>query len=92
MNIGVGMTKSEYTEILAILGGITEQVNELKEKLDKREHIDSIVLSNQEAINGNGKPGLKAIRDKVIAWEGRLNTLSILVIGNIIMQVFGILK
>lgn len=82
------MTKSEYTEIIAAIGEIGEKVDNLKAKIDKREYLDGVVLDTQDLMNGNGKPGFKAIRDKVMSWESKFNTLSLLVAGDIIMQIY----
>lgn len=82
------MTKSEYTEIKVMFEGIRNKIDDMEAKLDRREHIDQIVLQNQEFINGNGKPGFKSIRDKVLGWEARFNTLIILFVGDVLLQLW----
>ena len=41
----------------------------------------------REMLEGNGKPGFKAIRDKVLSWENKFNALGLAVIIDIIVRV-----
>lgn len=40
-----------------------------------------------EGFTGNGKPGFFSIRDKVLAWEAKVNMISVAVIIDIIIRV-----
>ena len=86
--------KTGYEEVALLLGEIRDaqieiqkKVDALESTLDKREHIDKIVYENRLLLSGNGKPGFTAIRDKVMNWDGKFTALSLLVLGNIIVQI-----
>jgi hypothetical protein len=55
--------------------------------LAARQHIDEKVLHHEEAIKGNGKPGLFQIRDKVMSWEMKINALILAVAGDVIFRI-----
>jgi len=86
--------KTGYEEVAFLLNEIRDaqialkkQVNDLESTLDKREHIDKMVYENRLLLSGNGKPGFATIRDKVMNWDGKFTALSLLVLGNIIVQI-----
>ena len=70
---------------------IKKMINEIKEMLIARQHLDSLVLDHgkklDELENGNGKIGFKSVRDKVMAWEKTGSAIALLVAGDIIMRV-----
>jgi len=64
---------------------ILQQKNsEIKEA--QREHYFTDIDKLKETINGNGKPGFNAIRDKVLSWDTKLTGLSMLVLGDIVLR------
>ena len=66
---------------------ILQQKN-LEIKDAQREHYFTDIDKIKEAIDGNGKPGFNAIRDKVLSWDSKLTGLSMLVMGDIVFRVF----
>ena len=54
----------------------------------QREHYFTDLEKMKETIEGNGKPGFVAIRDKVLSWDSKLTSLSLLVLGDIVFRVF----
>ena len=41
----------------------------MQSEMDKRHYIDEQFLVLAHELSGNGKPGFKAIRDRVMEWE-----------------------
>jgi len=75
-----------------------DEYKELNEKLDiiilqqeikdaQHEHYFTDIDKLKETINGNGKPGFNAIRDRVLSWDAKLNSLFLLVMGDIVFRV-----
>jgi len=88
------MIENKNDEIMALLYEIKAtqktmetKLDDLESTLDKREHIDKIVMEHRLLLMGNGKPGYASIRDKVTSWEGKFTALSLLVVGSIITQI-----
>lgn len=51
-----------YLEIISrldALSKIQDDLSDIKARLDRREHLDKLIQDHQEAIKGNGKPGLE---------------------------------
>lgn len=53
-----------------------------------RAHLDGDIVEVKKLIEGNGKPGFNAIRDRVLSWDAKLTSLSMLVLGDIVFRVF----
>ena len=73
-------TKSKQDQILAEIG-------QIKSTLLKREHLDQDLVEMKKTFDGNGKPGFKDIRDKVMSWNNKINAVVIAVVIDIIIQV-----
>lgn len=75
---------------------IKNELAEIKNMLAKRQHIDeefhTLKQDYNAQMNGNGKPGLKSIRDKVLSWEGKINAIILLVLGDVVMRVWALLS
>lgn len=76
-----------YSEILKRLEDLSERVEAMQTELAARKHLDEMVLKDHEQIVGNGKPGFYQIRDKVLSWDNKINTIGLLVVGNILWQI-----
>lgn len=66
---------------------IQAKLNEISEMLARREHIDTDFQVLKKELEGNGKPGYKQIRDKVIGWETKINSIIVLIFGDIVVRV-----
>lgn len=66
---------------------ILAEIQEIKNSLAERRHIDAKVGDHEKMLAGNGKPGFIGIRDKVLAWETKLNALSLAIIIDIVIRV-----
>lgn len=78
----------------------SEELKALNDKLDiiilqqksfeikeaQREHYFTDIDKIRETIEGNGKPGWVAIRDKVLSWDSKITALSMLVMGDIVFR------
>ena len=53
-----------------------------------RAYLDGDIVEVKKLIEGNGKPGFNAIRDRVLSWDAKLTSLSMLVLGDIVFRVF----
>lgn len=62
------------------------QLQEIKELLARREHLDVAIQDMKHDFEGNGKPGFRAMRDKFMSWEGKINAIMMLVIGDIVVR------
>ena len=62
------------------------QLQEIKELLARREHLDVAIQEMKHEFEGNGKPGFRALRDKFMGWEGKINAIIMLVIGDIVVR------
>lgn len=51
-----------------------------------RKHIDDTVEKDHALLEGNGKPGFVAIRDKVLSWDLKINTVTLLFVGQVVVQ------
>lgn len=65
---------------------IKQQLDEIKQLLARREHLDTDIQSIKHEFDGNGKPGFRTLRDKIINWEGKINAIIMLVIGDIVVR------
>lgn len=65
---------------------IEKELSEIKQMLAERKHIDETVQTIKHDLEGNGKPGWKAIRDKVLSWEVKVNAIMLAVIGDVIFR------
>lgn len=79
-------TAEDYKMLSDKLDIIIEQQKNQQVQEAKREHFFADLEKLKEVIEGNGKPGFVAIRDKVIAWDARLTSLSVLVLGDIVFR------
>jgi len=67
-----------------LMGAITSQnikIDNLEETLLKRAHLDDMIKSNYEFINGNGKPGAKSQINTLLWWN---RTVIVILIINIL--------
>lgn len=74
------ITTSQYDEI-------KESLHRIENTLSERKHIDDKVKIHEELLEGNGKPGFKQVRDKVQAWESKINAIILLVLGDVVLRV-----
>ena len=56
-------------------------------KIKQGEH-DEIIKEHAELMNGNGKPGFKSIRDKVLSWENKINAVTLLIVGDVALRLY----
>ena len=66
---------------------IKKELAEIKDMLARREHLDEEVKTMKKDFEGNGKPGFKALRDKLLSWELKVNTITIAVIGDVVFRI-----
>lgn len=66
---------------------IQAKLTEITEMLARREHIDSEFQALKHEFEGNAKPGFKQTRDKVTGWEAKINSIMILIFGDIVVRV-----
>lgn len=78
-------TTDKYDEIMKELGT-------LKQMLAERQHLDSKTLQHEELMNGNGKPGFRQVRDKISAWESKVNAIIIIIVGDVVVRVIQFLS
>lgn len=74
------------------LDEIMHEIGTLKQMLAERQHLDSKTLQHEELMNGNGKPGFKQIRDKISAWEVRINAIILIIFGDLFVRVIQFLS
>ena len=71
---------------------IKQELAEIKHMLAERKHIDEdfkiLKTEHHDLMNGNGKPGFKSVRDKVLSWETKINAIILLIIGDVVLRVF----
>lgn len=65
---------------------IKQELASIKQMLAERKHLDEAVQEIKHDLEGNGKPGWKAIRDKVLSWEVKVNAIMLAVIGDVIFR------
>lgn len=66
---------------------IYAEVVAIKQMLAGRQHFDDKVAAHEDLMNGNGKPGFKQIRDKVLGWETKVNAIVLLIFGDIVIRI-----
>ena len=84
------LTQEQYEDLIRKLDELGKVQNEIKLDLAARKHIDEKVDETAKLIAGNGKPGFVAIRDKVMAWEVKINAIALLVLGDLVMRIVSI--
>lgn len=67
------------------LAVIRHEQTEAKTREAKREHLDALVMSHEEAMHDNGKVGLKTIRNEWIGLKGKWNTIVVALILEMIL-------
>ena len=65
---------------------IKTELAEIKNMLARREHLDEDIRNIKHEFDGNGKPGFRTLRDKFLGWEGKINAIIMLVIGDIVVR------
>jgi len=86
-NVKKTLSAEEYKELSDKLDIIILQQKNSEIKDAQHEHYFSDIDKLKETINGNGKPGFNAIRDRVLSWDAKLNSLFLLVMGDIVFRV-----
>lgn len=66
---------------------IIKDLAEIKKMLSERKHLDDVILEVKHELEGNGKPGWKAIRDKVLSWEVKVNAIMLAVVGDVVFRI-----
>ena len=66
---------------------IKRELADIKQMLAERRHLDDAVKDIKHELDGNGKPGWKTIRDKVLSWEVKVNALILAVAGDVIFRI-----
>jgi len=66
---------------------IKNELIEIKQLLAERRHLDDEIKTMKRELDGNGKPGWKTIRDKVLSWEVKVNALILAVAGDVVFRV-----
>ena len=66
---------------------IIKELAEIKQMLAERKHLDDVILEMKHELEGNGKPGWKAIRDKVLSWEVKVNAIMLAVLGDVVFRI-----
>ena len=66
---------------------IKKELADIKQMLAERRHLDVVVKDIKHELDGNGKPGWKTIRDKVLSWEVKVNALILAVAGDVIFRI-----
>jgi len=83
----MAVKESEHKEIIDKLDILNTRQIAIESKLDKRDYLDKLVIEHEALMNDNGKPGMKSIRTKVLAWESKITGLALLVAGDIVLRV-----
>jgi len=66
---------------------IKKELADIKQMLAERGYLDEELKTIKHDLEGNGKPGWKAIRDKVLSWEVKVNGIMLAVIGDVVFRV-----
>ena len=66
---------------------IKQELSAIKQMLAERKHLDTVVVDMKHELDGNGKPGWKAIRDKVLSWEVKVNAIMLAVVGDVVFRI-----
>lgn len=86
-NVNKSISCEEVKALNDKLDIIILQQKNLEIKEAQREHYFADIDKIRETIEGNGKPGWIAIRDKVLSWDSKITGLSMLVLGDIVFRV-----
>ena len=78
---------AHYAEILSRLDTLAKTTEELKNQILLRKHLDEDVVEMKKMLAGNGKPGFYGLRDIVMAWNSRINALTLLIVGNVLWAI-----
>lgn len=78
---------TEHEEVMQVLKEIKTEQELVRTELSERRYLDAKTKDHDELINGNGKPGLRQIRDMVLSWQTKINGITLLIIGDIILQI-----
>lgn len=66
------------------LDSIEGKVNDAEKREAARAHIDQKVIAIDDAMHDNGKPGLLSIRNQWISMIGKMNTIQVALIIQIL--------
>ena len=66
---------------------IKQELSDIKQMLAERKHLDEVVKEMKHDLDGNGKPGFKAVRDKVSSWEIKVNAIILAVVGDVVFRI-----
>ena len=80
------LTQEQYDGLIQRLDDLSKGQAEIKLELASRKDIDETVSKDHELLLGNGKPGFVAIRDKVLGWETKINAITLLVLGDVVIR------
>lgn len=80
------LTQDQYDGLIQRLDDLSKGQSEIKLDLASRKHIDETVQKDHDLLQGNGKPGFVAIRDKVLGWETKINAIALLVLGDVVIR------
>lgn len=69
------------------LDEIKNELSAIKQMLAERKHLDEEVKTLKHELEGNGKPGWKSIRDKVLSWEVKVNAIILAVAGDLVFRI-----
>jgi len=83
----VSVSAQEFQELNEKLDLLIKRQNDNEVNAAARAHLDEDIIKIKENIEGNGKPGFNAIRDRVLSWDAKLNSLFLLVMGDIVFRV-----
>jgi len=83
----VSVSAEEFKKLNDKLDLLIERQKDNEIKAASRAHLDGDIIEVKKLIDGNGKPGFNAIRDRVLSWDAKLNSLFLLVMGDIVFRV-----
>jgi len=83
----VSVSAQEFQKLNEKLDLLIKRQNDNEINAAARAHLDEDIIKIKENIEGNGKPGFNAIRDRVLSWDTKLNSLFLLVMGDIVFRV-----
>ena len=66
---------------------IKQELSSIKQMLAERKHLDEAVQEIKHDLEGNRKPGWKAIRDKVLSWEVKANAIILAIAGDVVFRI-----
>lgn len=87
--VGIGTAQDGYNfnEGKVSYDEIKQELAEIKNMLAERKYIDEAVQVIKHDLEGNGKPGWKTIRDKVLSWEVKANAIILAIAGDVIFRI-----